>query len=101
MGTGRRRRSNPAAGASHTRLSHWPPIMSEGTRPQFVSIQPRERTNSLTELITDFQKKGIEVILPFKVVERNDLPFAFMECSTGVETIKAGDRRRGSINRFT
>ena len=42
-GAGRRRRSNPAAGASHTRLSHWPPIMSRGTRPQFVSIQPRER----------------------------------------------------------
>ena len=42
-GAGRRRRSNPAAGASHTRLSHWPPIMSRGTRPQVVSIQPRER----------------------------------------------------------
>ena len=42
-GAGRRRRSNPAAGASHTHLSHCPPIMLRGTRPQFVSIQPRER----------------------------------------------------------
>ena len=42
-GAGRRRRSNPAAGASHTHLSHCPPIMLRGTRPQFVSIQPRQR----------------------------------------------------------
>ena len=42
-GAGRRRRSNPAAGASHTHLSHCPPIMFRGTRPQFVSIQPRQR----------------------------------------------------------
>lgn len=42
-GAGRRRCSDPTDVATHTHLSHCPPIMLRGTRPQFVSIQPRQR----------------------------------------------------------
>ena len=42
-GASRRRCSDPTDVATHMHLSHCPPIMLRGTRPQFVSIQPRQR----------------------------------------------------------